>query len=291
MKPGLRLSITLHTVLFLITAFGLPEFFAKKNDSEPTVVTVEVLPIKDFTNVAPKKKAKLPEPNKKQEVITNNQPKVALPEPSRKPDFSKPEPNPKKKPELKKVEQAKENIPALLKPKLKPQKEEKVKPVKKKKPEINEDSFASVLKSVEELKDIKPEEKDSNVDFSAVEDFLSNVNKEQKYKPGLPLSISEKDAIKQQIMRNWTVLSGAKNAKDSVVTLYIKLSRDGSVAKVEVKDSVKYSTNVFFRAITDSAIRAVHKSSPLKNLPQEKYDVKNGWRELELRFDPSEMMY
>ena len=36
-----------------------------------------------------------------------------------------------------------------------------------------------------------------------------------------------------------------------------------------------------------SAVRAVHKCSPLKNLPPEKY---GSWREMEINFDPKEML-
>lgn len=294
MKPALRHSILLHTVLFLVVAFGIPEFFSNDPLTDHSVVTVEVLPISEFTNVAPRKKLPPPKPKIKQEVITKNQPKIALPEPAKKPELSKPEPAPKKKPVLKKEPAPKEKLPPPPKPKVKPKEEEKAKPVKKDEPKIKEDAFASVLKSVEEFRETPEEtkeEKKEEVDFSEIEDFLSEVKEEQRYKPGLPLSISEKDAIKQQIMRNWTVLSGAKDAGDMIVTLHIMLGRDGAVQDVSIADNLKYSTDKFFRAMADSAIRAVRKSSPLKDLPPEKYDVRDGWRELELRFDPSEMLY
>ncbi len=134
-------------------------------------------------------------------------------------------------------------------------------------------------------------EKTEEVDFSEIEDFLSNVEKQSEYKPGLPLSISEKDAIKQQIMRNWTFNAGAKAAQDIVVSLKISVAKDGSVRNVKIDNMIRYSSDSFFRAMVDSAVRAVRKTSPLRNLPIEKYDVKDGWREMVINFDPSEMMY
>jgi hypothetical protein len=48
----------------------------------------------------------------------------------------------------------------------------------------------------------------------------------------------------------------------------------------------RYTSEPFFRAAADSALRAVFKCSPLKNLPPEKY---GSWREMELNFDPQDL--
>ncbi len=49
----------------------------------------------------------------------------------------------------------------------------------------------------------------------------------------------------------------------------------------------RYNSDSFFRAAADSALRAVHECSPLKNLPPEKYDT---WHYMELNFDPKDML-
>jgi hypothetical protein len=43
-----------------------------------------------------------------------------------------------------------------------------------------------------------------------------------------------------------------------------------------------------FRAAADSAVRAVYKCNPIKNLPTNKY---NSWKEMRLNFDPSMQLY
>jgi hypothetical protein len=290
---ALRFSLLLHLMLVLLVTFGIPNFFPPTQLVDNSAITVEVLTVREFTNLQLKKKTPPPKPKKKREVITKNQPKIALPEPASKPEISKPEPAPKPEITPKVEPKPKEAPPPPPKPKAKPKEEEKIKPVKKEPPKIKEDAFASVLKSVEEFRQNPEETKEETpeIDFSEIEDFLSSVKDEQRYKPGLPLSISEKDAIKQQIIRNWTVLSGVKDAATMVVVLEISLAIDGSVTDVAIVDTIRYSIDSAFRAMTDSAIRGVYKSSPLQHLPPEKYDVKDGWREIELRFDPSEMMY
>jgi hypothetical protein len=102
--------------------------------------------------------------------------------------------------------------------------------------------------------------------------------------------MSEKDAIRSQIAQNWSMPAGAKDAHELIVVLRINLAQDGSVMKVELASDSKsrYDRDPFFRAAADSAIRAVRLSSPLKNLPPDKYDT---WRDLELGFDPKEMLF
>ena len=48
-------------------------------------------------------------------------------------------------------------------------------------------------------------------------------------------------------------------------------------------------TNPWLVAVdgSDSALRAVHKCSPLKNLPIDKY---GSWRAMELNFDPQDLL-
>lgn len=285
-------SIALHASLFVLAIVGLPSFFEKKNVVD-SAITVEILPVSEFTNVAPKKAKPKAEPKK--EVTSATKPKKSMADPNKKPEPivapEPPKPEPKKEPEVKEKE-----VAPLVKPKPPEEKKKEEKKKEEKKPEKqNEDAFASVLKSVEELdvKDEKTENKDEKADFSEVEDLLSESKSEQDYKPGLPLSLSEKDAIRQQIMQNWSLssASGAKDAQSMVVTLRIKLLPDGTVQDVKIENTMRYNTDTFFRAMADSTVRAVMKSSPLKNLPPEKYDVKDGWREIELNFDPKEMFY
>ena len=115
--------------------------------------------------------------------------------------------------------------------------------------------------------------------------------KDAPYDPGLPLSMSELDAIRSQIAKCWSVPAGAKNAENLQVTLRVQLQQDGTVITVELADESvpRYgSGDTFFRAAADSALRAVRQCSPLKNLPPEKYQT---WKDIIMTFDPKEMLF
>lgn len=289
LRSGLKTSLILHASIFILLFVGLPVFKSKRN-YEDQVVTIEILPISEITNVKPKQ-AK-PQSDPKQEVLAKTAPKISMAEPQKKPeDQVKIEPLTKP---IIKPEPKKEALKVKPENKPKPKDEEKKTEEKQKdKPKVSEDAFAAAIKSVEEFKE-KDEKKndktEEKVDFSEVEDFLSNA-KESQYKEGLPMSVNEKDAIRQQIMKNWTVPSGAKDIQNIVATLHLNVQPDGTVSKVEIVNQSKYNSDPSFRAMADSAMRAVYKSSPLQNLPADKYDVKDGWRELEINFDPREMVY
>lgn len=300
MRSALIFSGILHILLFVVIFFGLPSFLEKKQ-IENSAIVVEILPISDVTNAKPQKKSvKKPKAETKQTAPAKVKP--ALPDPTIKaePEMTKskskpeptPEPVPQKVAEVKKTEVKKEKKKEEKpKEKAKPKEEKKKKPEKKKEPELD---FGAVLNTLEEIESTQKEEKaEDKKDFSDIEDMLDTKEVQTEYKPGLPMSMSEKDAIRNQIMRNWStsMISGAKDAHTMVVTLVISLSSDGTVTNVEKKDTMRYNTDPVFRAMVDSAERAVRKSSPLKDLPPEKYAVRDGWREIELNFDPSEMMY
>lgn len=292
MRPGLVNSIILHSIIIFLLFKGLPAFDKKRN-YEDHVVTVEILPISELTNVKSKKATPKADPT--QEVITKNAPKVALNEPQKPAkDAVKVEPLPQAKitkPENKPKEEPKkpEKIPEKVQPKTE---DKKAEPKKDKKPQAPDDAFAAAVKSVEQFRE-KAEKNDSKeeekVDFSEVTDFLAKAEQSQ-YREGVPMSVSEKDAIIQQIMQNWTVPSGIRDIQNLNAVLLVNLQPDGTVSKVTIQNQSRYNSDTSYRTLVDSAMRAIYKSSPLKNLPPEKYDVEKGWREMEVNFDPKEMV-
>lgn len=282
-KGAMGLSLALHVAVLVLFIWGLPSFSSPKQLQE-NINVVEILTVADITNVKIAK-PKAPKPN--QDTI---KPSAATP-----PKQAMAEPAPKIVPKVKlkpKIRQREiEPLPkAVVKEEeKKPEPEEKKEePVEKKEEPV--DAFASVLKSVEELEAKEQDEEPVENEFDKVEDFLTKASKES-YQPGIPLSISEIDAVRQQIMRNWTVLGGARNAESIQVLLEITVARDGTVTSVEILNDSRYAGDLYFRAMADSAVRAVKKSSPLQNLPEEKYEGEKGWHRMELTFDPSEMLY
>ena len=69
-----------------------------------------------------------------------------------------------------------------------------------------------------------------------------------------------------------------------VVQLRIQMRPDGTVQSVTIEDQARLAGDPLFRAVAESARRAVDKCSPL-NLPPGKYAV---WRDLRLNFYPED---
>ncbi len=253
-------SAGMHVLLLLLAIFGLPELFRMTREREPMAISVDILPISAMSNVKP---ASMPKPEEKELPKEEVKP-VDAPAP-------KPKPVPPTRQEKKLEEILKESDAA--REKKKPQEKEKQKKV--------DEDLEAVLKSVE--KESQKTEK------TATDASADSKSKSDNYDPTLPLSLSEKDAIRSQFVKCWNVPAGVKDAHQLIVTLRIKVNQDGSVTDAKlVQDESRYNSDTIFRAAADSAIRAVWQCSPLKNLPQDKY---GNWKDMELIFDPKEMLF
>lgn len=265
-QTGVIYSAALHVLIFLLAFFGLPSLLSNAPPIEPAAITVEILPITGITNVKPSEE--LPSPEEKPQE--KPQPEQAKPSPPVKTAEETPAPpeetvvpKPKEKPSEKK-----------------PEKPDTKKDDKKKK----EEALDAILKAVKDTAQKQKKDTDSKDTAPSKSKSFSN-----KFDPTMQLSMSEKDAIMSQIAKCWSVPAGAKNAQDLVVVVMAEFNADGSYINVELADESKsrYSRDSFFRAAADSAIRAVKQCSPLKGLPADRY---NGWREMELSFNPKFML-
>lgn len=263
----------MHTFCILLALFGLPAFFPERAEPEPFVMTVEVVPIGEITNlpsaktpITPKKEAPTP-PKPKPETPSAKEP----PKPEPEPEEPKPDPEAVPDPDVKKEE--------IKEKKEEPKKEEP----KKDKPKP--DDLAALLNKLKE--ESKEQDKNAKDESTAVE---NKTRSDKPYDPAVPLSITEKDAIRSQFIKCWRMPAGARDAHELAVRVRVQLNQDGSVNKAELASDQrgKYSSNQFFRAAADSAIRAVWKCNPVQNLPPEKYDA---WGDMELNFDPAEMLF
>lgn len=251
-------------MVVVISVLGLPSLLNPPSE-EPMAITVELLPIRDVTNIKPSAAPKEKEKDKEEE----QKKKESKPTPPVKTSEAEAPPPPDKAAEKKDKK-----------------KEEKKDDKKDKKPEkkkAKEDDLEAILKAVRETA-----EKQKKAESDTSDDKSKSISKQ--YNPSLPLSMSEQDAIRSQIAKCWNVPAGAKDAHELIVVLKIQLERDGALIKVELANESKarYSRDNFFRAAADSAMRAVRQCSPLQNLPPDKFDT---WREMELTFDPKEMLF
>ena len=273
-KKALMISIAIHLVVFALVIFGLPHFKDETVISEPVPIEL-VADIGELTTTnkppveAPKpKEQKPPEPPKKTE------------EPKKPPVPKKSEPEPPPEETLK--EPPKEKVPEKVEDKAE-KKVEKKSPPKKEKPKPKKEEttdFDSLLK------DLVPPEK-AQPDTPEVGKMTEPSPAPNVSRFSDVLSMSEMDALRQQLSQCWSVMAGAANAQDQVVELSVVVNQDRTVQSAKVVDMAKYSSNPFFRAAADSAMRALRNPNctPL-NVPPNKYDQ---WHQMRIVFDPKEM--
>lgn len=263
---ALTYSAVLHLLVLLLAIFGLPELWRQHREALPVAMSVEILPIGQ-TNVKPKEQIKATKDAK------NNKP-ITAPKATSASKSNQPKPKPVVK---------KEVIPLPDAKKEKPKPKEKEKPKPEPKEEEKPEDLDAILKSVENA--AKAEEGKKNL--KSTTETKKAVSDD--YNPSMPLAMSEIDAIRQQFMQCWNVPAGAKDAHNLQVFVEVRLNSDGTVIDAQLSQGkARYYTDTFFRSAADSAIRAVHMCSPLKNLPTDKYET---WKFLELCFDPKDMLY
>ena len=146
------------------------------------------------------------------------------------------------------------------------------------KPPAKPPSFDTLLKDLAQEETAEPappepaktEKAEEEVPFDAIlagltgeEDQSTAEAKTQARLTGL-LRQTITDAIKQKVERKWNVPAGVRDAGELVVTLRIRLQRDGSAKWVEIVDDGSGGAN--YRTMAESARRAVLAASPLRRL-------------------------
>jgi hypothetical protein len=318
MRDGLAASAVLHTAIILVILLGLPDFLKREPPPEETAIAVKLVNIAELTratqrNPKPVEKAELdtppppvpavkPEPPKPDlltppspppsQAAPPSPPPPPVPEPPKPspppppPPPPVPDPIPAPKPPEPKPEPPKPEPPKPEPPKPEPPKPQP-KPAPPKPDKTKQDQqFDDLLKNLtakataQEKQDTppKPQKQVATAPASA-----------QPNAPlGAQLSTSEKDTIIAQIEKCWSPPTGAKDAKNLVITLRVQLAADGTAQAVQIVDQGRYNSDDFFRSAADSAVRAVRNPNcvPLK-VPPDKFDQ---WKNMTLNFDPRDLL-
>ncbi len=284
MKTPLTYSVAFHIIVILLVIFGLPHFMKKTE-------IIDAVPIDMVADIS--------------EVTTAIKPPVKAPEP----EVKKEEPPPKAEPpKPQPPKQAAEPDPEELKSPPKPDKAvEKDDLAPPKKVEEKKPEKKVVPKKVTPPKPKDDKKKDDTEDFDKL---LQNLSDDKTPSPETPpdeknklmtepapspdvskfsdvLSISEQDALRQQLQGCWNINPGLKDAQDLAVEVRVVVNPDRTVSSATIVDQGRYNSDTFFRAMADSALRAVQnpRCSPLK-LPEEKYNL---WHNMTVVFDPKDM--
>lgn len=315
-------SVGLHAAIFLILILDLP-FFGRAPvtmGQAPIIVDLQNVKLSEMTNLPPKavigeeeKKAAVSEAKKPQPKWTTDDTKAPelppapketiIEEPKRdfldttKPEPQKPaqKPDPKPKPKTPVKPQNKPAPKPAVKPKPKTKTPEvkKTPPAKKTPPNKTiANPLKSLMESVNSLeKEIGQEEtpavikKDTQVNNMGIEGGTTGSYFSD-------LTISETDAIAGRLRECWNLDPGARGIENMVIEIRAYLNRDGSIRDVQILDSGRFNSDPHFRAIAESARRAVYTCSNKNNVNiykifPEKYADKYGlWNTLLLRFNP-----
>ncbi len=295
-------SSVLHTAVILLAVFGLPHL----TNPPPVIeepIPVELATLADKTNVPEPEHKPKPQPQKAALPLP---PAPPLPEPPKaEPPPPKPEPPkaetppPPPKPEPPQVAQlqpppepAPEPLPkpkSEVKPEPKPPQPQQVQapqppipePPKAKPKPPPDTTVEKILKSIEQSKPRPQPDQAQKV--------IKEVAQATPHPPASldnRMTMSEIDAVREQIERCWNVPAGAKDAKDLVVDIHLTMNPDGTVSKAQIIDQARMQTDTFFRAAAESAYRAIFLCQPL-HLPPEKFTL---WQDMTLSFNPSEIL-
>ena len=275
-QKDLIISLILHLIFIGVFIYGLPSIF-KKAPEEPDVITFEMLPVADITNVRDQG-IKTPEPKeiKKSQKIEKSaaSPKENLEQKEETPKQEEPKPV-EKKPETPKEEDKKK--PAPIKKEVKqpqPKKEENAKKAPKKQEDVIDSLLANLEKESEGTERRSPNRTPPSPPNEGKFAKGNNADEDE------PLAVSEIATIKGQIKSNWNKPAGLEGIK---VVLHLSLDIEGNATIVGVS-GLKGDKQLQI-LVEESARRAVKKANPIKNLRPERYNV---WKEFNVGFEPSD---
>ncbi len=267
MHRSILISSGLHILIIFLAAISLP-FIAKKPLELPPLVSIELIQITDKTNIpfAPKAKKIIDKVKKEKEKLVSEQ------APPKKVKKEKPDAVPLPDQEIEKIKK-------IEKKKQNPEKEiNEVKQVSEfEKDEIFDTNTIAALidKSKENLAETTKktdkitQSQDQSMDISA-------------------LTLTEEDALKAQIFGCWSIPLGLPYNENLLVRIKLKLKPDGTVMKSEILDHARMNKpgQGFYKVLAESALRAIQLCQPLR-VPSTGYER---WKDLQLNFDPREML-
>jgi hypothetical protein len=143
-----------------------------------------------------------------------------------------------------------------------------------------QDEFAALLRSVEEME----RQREGAVVKEGTGRSRDAAGSARSELGDARLSIGEADALRRQIGRCWTLPVGIDGVEDMVVQMRLQVRPDRTVYGVTIEDQGRLNRDPKFRAVAESARRAVEACSPL-NLPPNKYAV---WRDIIMNFHPED---
>tara|TARA_R110002050_G_scaffold57442_1_gene129476 strand:- start:42560 stop:43300 length:741 start_codon:yes stop_codon:yes gene_type:complete len=241
----------------------------------PPIVPIEIVTIDQLTQSPLKKQRNLPKAARTKKIVHTRTRKEQMPTPALKQEVKNVTKDVIEKVALKPIKTKKKPVKTEKKQEsdLKPKKNNQEINEEKNKKEKNDD-FTSVLRAVQELRKEQPDEGQEKAFKS---DHISD-----------KLTISELDALRQQIQKCWNIPAGARNLEDMIVEIDVIMNEDSTVEEARIKNKALMLSDSFFRTVAESARRAMYAPdcTPLK-LPTGKYEE---WKNFTITFNPKEVL-
>lgn len=277
LRVPIVISLIFHVAVILVGTLGLP-YIRKPPPIIAEPVNVELVSVDELTqtNRPPVRIRPIEEPKEQEPEKTKTPPmppKVEATEPPKTVPLDPPKP-------IEKAEKPTPEVPPPSEKLKKPEPEKKPPPKEKEKVVDQEQAFMSVLKNLQDSKPTVQDAAETKKDVTPAPSPLAAFSER--------LSMSEADALRQQLSRCWSIQAGARYAEDLVVEVQLVMNPDRTVQQATILDKGRYNQDGFFRAAADSAMRAIQ--SPMCNpldLPPEKYST---WKDIVVTFDPREML-
>jgi len=316
MKPGMTISCVAHTAAL---AWALMAISATPMEAPPVAsLPVSFISEKDFSQLTKgvKNAPQLKVPDAKpladkvdaEKSVDQLAPKVQD-KPEITTDTSKPQSEPKPQPKAEAKSDPKTDPKTDPKPDPKPDQKQADKPDKPKTPEYKADQIANLLKKdaakdQPKRPDKSAQQQDNNSKFDAnqVAQLLDKRQPQRQVASAqslndtatlgaaigaqnAQLSQSEIDALRARISSCWSPPPGIDVNSKLYVVLRVLFKPDGSLVREPVP--VEGSASALGPALADSAKRALLLCQPFTMLKPEHYDQ---WKDLELKFDPHELL-
>lgn len=331
-KRYLYMSIALHITVFLVLVLDLPFFGHAKIETgqAPIIVDLKDVKLAEMTNLPPKavfgkedKKATAPEKKQPQnwtheeakapelpplpEETKTEQPKkdfldTTPPEPEKpapKPD-TKPKPKPVSKPAPKPTPKPAPKPQPKPKPAPKPADKTPPAPKQAAKPNAKQlaqnKTIANPLKSLMDSVSSMEKEIGDTASPAVIKEGTAVANMGIEGGTGgsyfSELTITETDAIGGYLRECWNLDPGAQGIEGMIIEVRATLNKDGTVRDAQVVNSSRMSTDPHFRAIAESARRAIwacqnKNGVNIYKVFAEKYpDKYDKWKSILVRFNP-----
>jgi hypothetical protein len=97
-----------------------------------------------------------------------------------------------------------------------------------------------------------------------------------------PVGIDDVARIQQHVSKCWQPPLGAAGNDTLIVDIFVAVNRDGNVLKAEIRDTLRFNLDSYFKASAIAAQRAIVDCSPLP-IPPQKYDQ---LKEFTFEFNP-----